>query len=84
MFTPANLPREVMTPLAIKLESEDILNLRLTCKDVNSKPFFQFLRCYFKIRYHMLDRHSLHNLLEVTAHTSRPIIATVYSHPSPS
>lgn len=63
-----DLPGEVITLLVIELETEDFLNLRLTCKDLNSKSFPQFLGCYFKIRYHMLDRHSLHNLLEVSAH----------------
>ncbi|KAH8595094.1 hypothetical protein B0O99DRAFT_512714 [Bisporella sp. PMI_857] len=68
MPTLADLPGEVVTLLAIELETEDFLNLRLTCKDLNSKSFSQFLGCYFKIRYHMLDRQSLHNLLEVSAH----------------
>lgn len=68
MPTLADLPGEVITLLAIELEIEDFLNLRLTCKDLNSKPFSQFLGCYFKIRYHMLERQSLHNLLEVSAH----------------
>ena len=64
----ADLPVEVVTLLAIDLETDDFFNLRLTCKDLNSKSFSQFLGCYFKIRYHMLDRHSLHNLLEISAH----------------
>jgi hypothetical protein len=68
MPTLADLPGEVITLLAIELETEDFLNLRLTCKDLNSKSFSQFLGCYFKIRYYMLDRQSLHNLLEVSAH----------------
>lgn len=68
MPTLADLPGEVTTLLAIELETEDFLHLRLTCKDLNSKSFSQFLSCYFKIRYHMLDRQSLHNLLEVFAH----------------
>jgi len=68
MPTLAGLPEEVITLLAIELETEDFLSLRLTCRDLNSKSFFQFIGCYFKVRYHMLDRRSLHNLLEVSAH----------------
>jgi hypothetical protein len=64
----ADLPGEVITLLAIQLETDDILNLRLTCKDLNSKSFSQFLGCYFKIRYYILDRQSLYNLLKVSAY----------------
>ena len=65
----ADLPSEVITLLAIQLETDDFCNLRLTCQDLNSKSFSQFLGCYFKIRYHMLNRQSLHNLLEVSTHS---------------
>ncbi|KAF4626435.1 hypothetical protein G7Y89_g11729 [Cudoniella acicularis] len=68
MRTLADLPSEVITLVAIELETEDFLNLRHTCRDLNSKSFSQFLGCYFKVRYHMLNRHSLQNLLEVSAH----------------
>ncbi len=64
----ADLPAEIVTLLAIELETDDFLNLRLTCKDLNSKSFSQFLSCYFKIRYHMLNRYSLYNLLEISFH----------------
>lgn len=68
MRTLADLPSEVITLLAIELETEDFLNLRRTCRDLNSKSFCQFLGSYFKTRYHMINRHSLQNLLEVSAH----------------
>lgn len=54
--------------LAHELETEAFFNLRLTCKDLNRKLFGQFLGCFFKTRYHMLDCHSLQNLLEVSGH----------------
>lgn len=68
MLTLTSLPGEVITLLVIELGTEGFLNLRLTCKYMHSKSFSQFLACYFKIRYHMLDRQSLLNLLEVSAH----------------
>jgi hypothetical protein len=43
MPTLADLPGEVTTLLAIELKTEDFLNLRLTCKDLNSKSFSQEL-----------------------------------------
>lgn len=69
MPTLIDLPGEVITMLACELETEAFLNFRMTCKDLNSKSFGQYINAYFKIRYHMLDRHSLRNLLEISAHT---------------
>jgi len=56
------------TRRTIELETDDFLNFRLACKELNSKSFSQFLGRYFKVRYHVLDRYSLNNLVEVSGH----------------
>lgn len=69
MPTFINLPVELIDFVAAELDTEDFLNLRLVCREINYKSSTHFLECYFHTRYHMLSRDSLENLIEVSNHT---------------
>lgn len=68
MPTLTRLPVEITTLIATELETKEFFSFRLTSKELCSKTFNHFLSRHFSTRYHMLNRPSLRNLLEVSAH----------------
>jgi hypothetical protein len=63
-----DFPAELIGLVAAEFDTEDFFNFRLVCRELNSKSFSHFLDSYFRTRYHMLDRYSLENLLQVSSH----------------
>ena len=50
------------------LESEDLFNLRLSCRYLRECSFSRLIERYFHTRVHMLTLRSLETLLEISCH----------------
>ncbi|KAK1974981.1 hypothetical protein LZ30DRAFT_738966 [Colletotrichum cereale] len=62
------LPTEIVALLATNLPSQDLHNLRQTCKPMAEKTAMAFHDRFFAARYVMLERHSLLNLVAISCH----------------
>ncbi|CRG91091.1 hypothetical protein PISL3812_08139 [Talaromyces islandicus] len=62
------LPIELLEMVASGLDDIDIFHLRLVNRRLQRHLLPYFSRRYFRTRYHMLSRHSLENLQQVTSH----------------
>ncbi|KZL84852.1 hypothetical protein CI238_12616 [Colletotrichum incanum] len=62
------LPTEIVALLATNLPSQDLQNLRQTCKPMAEKTAMAFHDRFFATRYVMLERHSLLNLVTISHH----------------
>lgn len=63
-----NLSPEIIAIIAQYIESKDFFNLRLSSLYLRDSTFALFLKLYFRTRTHMLSRHSLMNLLDISHH----------------
>ncbi|KAJ5463262.1 hypothetical protein N7475_008206 [Penicillium sp. IBT 31633x] len=63
-----NLSPEIIPLIAQYLDSNDFFNLRLCNSYLKGTTLSLFLKLYFHTRTHMLSRHSLINLLNISNH----------------
>ncbi|CAG8901554.1 unnamed protein product [Penicillium egyptiacum] len=63
-----HLSPEIIPMIARYLESRDFFNLRLGSLYLRDSTFALFLKLYFRTRTHMLSRHSLMKLLDISHH----------------
>lgn len=61
----ATLPEELLSQIAVKLGSDDIAALRLTCKDVEVKSLHEFATEYFAAKCFMFTTDSLKGLANI-------------------
>lgn len=61
----ATLPEELLSQVAVKLGSDDIAALRLTCKDVEAKSLHEFATEYFAAKCFMFTTDSLKVLANI-------------------
>lgn len=59
---------EIIAMIAQYLESKDFFNFRLCNLYLRNSTFALFIKLYFRTRTHMLSRHSLMNLLDISHH----------------
>ncbi|KAB5511579.1 hypothetical protein GE09DRAFT_1295505 [Coniochaeta sp. 2T2.1] len=71
------LPTEIISDIASKLHTEDVLALRLTSKTAEDKTFGGFSRFYFRKKQFMLTPDSLQCLVDISNH---PKLRTVLQH----
>ncbi|KFZ01485.1 hypothetical protein V500_00751 [Pseudogymnoascus sp. VKM F-4518 (FW-2643)] len=60
------LPRETIELVAASLDASDFGSFRLLCRVVNFITLPSFQKRYFNTRYHMLQRNSLINLVDIS------------------
>lgn len=63
-----SLPTELLTAVAEAADSNDLLALRLTSRRLRDTSEEPFGTAFFTIRKHIISRHSLQGLVEITAH----------------
>lgn len=63
-----DLPTELVGLIAQQCDSEDLFNLRQTCRWVNNQTSCIFVKTYFATRAVMLQRQSLEVLLQISRH----------------
>lgn len=64
------LPPEPLNMIVKAIDKCDLPALRLTCKTMNTVVFPTFGKACFEVCEHILSLHSLHRLVEITAHAS--------------
>lgn len=62
------LPHELILKIIESVDSKDLISLRLTCRDVSACTLVRFSKVHFSERRHILTRHSLQALIDITAH----------------
>jgi hypothetical protein len=66
MSSLAELPSELIDAIATSLPSSDLLNLCLTCAELDAKSFHQFTEGYFRAKQFMYSRYALDVLVEIS------------------
>ena len=66
MSSLVELPSELIDTIATSLPSSDLLNLRLTCAELDAKSFHQFTEGYFRAKQFMYSRYALDALVEIS------------------
>ncbi|KAK4499987.1 hypothetical protein PRZ48_008173 [Zasmidium cellare] len=62
-----SLPAELLACIAENCEADDLLNLRLTCRELTAASNDAFAECWFSTRYTLLaDPTSMQNLVRIT------------------
>lgn len=62
------VPHELILDIIGSVDPKDLISLRLTCRDVSACTLVRFSKVHFSERRHILTKHSLQALIDITAH----------------
>ena len=63
----AALPEELISNIALRMDIDDLSNLRLTCRTIETKSFFSFATEYFSGKCFMITTESLKVLVGIAS-----------------